>query len=154
MTIDPSYQEQLDIQKYADQRRQEIHDFLARHKTRLMTLTEVSKAFESQDPYYHGRIFAVLDPQVVASLSYNPIRQVHSTSKITNNRKQWFIDYWEKKYEIDISPDSVDFDEWTYQVCLVFENYSYYNGDYYISVYDYPSCLIATFLLAKEGNDR
>lgn len=152
-TLDPGYQDQLDLQKYAKRRRQEINDFIAKMNPAFMTLFEAEKALRSKDPHYENKIHAILDPLIVASLSYDPIRKVTKIQKIGLKRKQWLIDYWLTKYEIDISPEG-DFGDWEYQVGLLFENwwFDYHYQEYYPAsqVYDYPSCLIATFLVPKK----
>lgn len=147
--IDPGYKEQLNLQKYANRRRQEIQDFISKRNPTFITLHEASAAIGSKDPHYENKIFAVLDPQIVASLSYEPIRRVHNIQKLDEDRKIWLIKYWEDKYEIDITPGS-EFPEWNHQVGLVFIGCSYYSDYHYTSVYDFPSCLIATFLLVKK----
>ena len=156
--IDPTYKEQLDLQKYADRRRQEIQDFITQKNAIHMTLHEAKQLLNSDphfdDPHYEKKIYAVLDPLIVASLSYKPVRLVVTIREITLKRKQWLINYWQEKYEIDVSETS-EFGDWNHQVGLLFKSwwYDYNYYEYYEDerIYDYPSCLIATFLLIQEG---
>ncbi len=151
--IDSGYKEQLDLQKYANQRRQEIQDFLEKHHPTFMTLHEAKQGLTSGDPHYENKLYAILDPQLVASLPYKPVRLVTKIREIDPERIQWLINYWEERYEVDIS-DQGDFGEWNHEVGLNFISsywdYDYHTRYYYDRTYDFPSCLIATFLLVKK----
>lgn len=148
--IDPSYREQLDLQKYADHRRKQINDWIKREDTALITLAEAIQNLNRIEYYeVYTNIYAILDPLIVASLDYHPVMNVAYIRNVSTEKKQWLIDYWKKKYEINVSEgEESPFSSWEYEVGLIFNNY------YYESIYDYPSCLMATFLLIKKKRKK
>ncbi|MFX0170928.1 MAG: hypothetical protein ACFE9L_03315 [Candidatus Hodarchaeota archaeon] len=151
--MDPGYQEQLELQKYVDHRRSQINDWINREDTTLITLSEAIQKLKRIDYYeVSTNIYAILDPLIVGSLDYHPDRNVAHIREVSPERKQWLIDYWKQKYKIDVSEsEESPFSSWRYEVGLIFTNWSYYYEAEYESVYDYPSCLTAAFLI--KGDD-
>ena len=84
--LDPGYQEQLEIQKYAENQRKNIQKFIESHQPRMMTLLEAKKWLKN--PTSPGKMYGVIDPIVVASLDYYLVRQVMNIGETSDYQKK------------------------------------------------------------------
>jgi len=144
--INPCYQEQIDIQKYAEQQREKIRRFLELKGTKTEFLspgTAMTILEEAQNDYRKANLRAIIDPAIVQMLDYEPVRTVVRVRKVSLERKEWLIGYWFSNYELDLT-DQEQFQTWDHEVGLLF--YRFYpdswGGDYHPCSYDYPSCVL------------
>lgn len=134
----------IDLTKYAESQREEMMDFIHSpdYEIEFFGLNKLwDKLFAIKFNNKNNTIYAILKPDLAASLSYLLIQVVSDMRKITQEEsKQFLIRYWKNKYEIDLE----DFD---HIVQLEFENYSSWNDEPYYSYYDYPDCVFDNFCI-------